>query len=344
MKPVLPLLCFSALVANEELATAYDSGTSYRVARETRISMETTEFSFERDGEPMDRGGFGGGGGTESSKTIVILDQVVEALDGHPAEVHRTFEQVEGTASMFGNDMTLDSPLAGKTLELTLEGDEVVVELADGESVDDDALLEGHRLTLALDALLPEESIAAGDTWEIEGEALLHALGLDVEQKLFERPEPPEFGGGRGGGGGRGRGRGGRGGSDSSTLFAQAEWDVTATLLERTEELAGEECLVISIEAEGSGEVEAPARRGGSREFAPRTGSSNSRPMRGTEFTIELEGELFFSSRASRPVQLEVEAEIEVRTDNEFQRGDSVMRMKRTQEGTLEQTVTVTGA
>ncbi len=329
----------------ESLQTEYSTGAKLHVSRETKVSMETTSMSFEIDGEPMDRGGRGGGRATRNVHRVDYVDLIQEVSEGTPSKIKRTFEAIEGEAVMGDQDISLEAPLNGLTLLLSRDDGEVEAELEEG-TVEDDAMLEGHHMALSLDLLLPADSVAIGDEWEPEdGADLLVALGLDLTPKLFL---PPAFE--RGGGGGRGGGRGGgsgRGmGAGTEAFFQAVDWDISASLLEQTEEYEGEECLVVKIEAEGSGELEEPERGGRGerrREFELGAPASNGRSVmrRGTEIEIEMSGKLLFSREAQRPIHFEIKGEISVESDREFSRGESTMRMQRSQAGTIEQSVTI---
>jgi len=323
-------------VSGGQLSTDYATEGTLRIERETTVFLETIDFAMERNGEPIEsRGGFGGGD-VELMRTVVQLDRVVAHEDGVPTEVERTFESVSGEDVYAGEGRSLDAPLDGVTLALALDDDgEVVAEATEG-SVGAEQL-EGHELTLALDALLPDEEVTPGDSWEVEAESFMHALGLDLEQALFPLPEQDERGGGEGG---RSRSRGGPRPNPFARVARGATWDVTARLADETVELDGVECLVIELEAEGSGVLEDPVRFGGGRGRSPGL-ARNSRAAFETEFQIDLRGQLYFAQSLSRPVQLSVDGTFELEQASAFEREDTTLSMFRLQEGTFEQTVAV---
>ena len=156
-------------VSGGQLSTDYATEGTLRIERETTVFLETIDFAMERNGEPIEsRGGFGGGD-VELMRTVVQLDRVVAHEDGVPTEVERTFESVSGEDVYAGEGRSLDAPLDGVTLALALDDDgEVVAEATEG-SVGAEQL-EGHELTLALDALLPDEEVTPGDSWEVPAE------------------------------------------------------------------------------------------------------------------------------------------------------------------------------
>jgi len=208
-------------------------------------------------------------------------------------------------------------------------------------------MLEGHSLTLALDALLPDEDVDSGDSWEIDKDALLRALGMDVESALFPRRAPEGGGEGRGGrGGGRGGFGGGGGGGSPVAFFKDADWEGKAEYSGSTEEVEGLECAVIELEFEAEGDL--PERQFGRdrREFSfglkSPFGIGSLASVLESTYEVTLEGKLYFSLEEKRPVKLELEGEFTLETNREFDRQGSSMSMETTQEGEYEYTVTVT--
>jgi hypothetical protein len=350
---LLPLgVATAAGLAAPELETEYRPGEAVRVELATTITLETTAMEMERDGEPVE-GRFGAGGPTETTRHVVHVDTVVEATDGAPTVVRRAFEEVGGKTIGTRRDEAfereLESPFAGVTLELTLEDDEVQVEVVEGSEPDHDGALEGHRLALGLDALLPSGEVAVDEEWELEAEAVRRAIGADVRAALFPPPSPGERGqGGRGGGGGGGRGgRGAGGGDQGGQALALAEWEGTAVLASIEEGDDGSQHATIELELEADGEL--PERvfgprggRGGGGGLALAPGTA---PLRATTFEVELEGTLTFDIDAHRPVSLELEGTLSVSSETERETPNGgTFRMSREQSGTVSITTTITEA
>ena len=327
-----------ALFAVDELRTDYTGERTLRIASTTEVSVEITDFALERDGEPMDTGGWGGAGPHTSTTTIVQLDKVTEHAEGVPTGLERTFE----TATRTGGEETIDSPLDGETLLLTVGDDgEVEAVLESGATPAEDSVLAGHLLTLALDALLPEDAVSDEDSWELDGEAVAHALGIDQSAALFPRREW-EAGGERGGGGERRRGPRMMGGQTAQRLFQEADWEASARLAAETASIDGVECLVIELELEAAGELEEQESPwGGGRDHAAGLEASAPVPIE-TEFEIDLEGRLFFSVELGRPLALEVEGDFSLETERIRERGESTMTIYIAQEGTFVLNVLVT--
>jgi len=340
---IFPAAIALALCAGETISTDYTRGEKLRIEVESTFSM-TTERQMERDGEPVESR-FGGSGPTVDSRKIVMVDQALENEAGRPTKVRREFEELGGTMTMSRGDeereLEWTCPLDGVTLELALDDGEVVAEVVDGDEPDDDAVLEGHHLTLALDALLPEDEVEPGDDWEIDGEALVRALGLDIESKLFLPPQFEESADRGEGRGGRGQRRGGPRGGDAGlrALFESGDWDGKATLKEGNEEIEGVACHVIAIEAECKGEL--PEREFGGGRGGGGLAVGTTAPIPENSFEVELEGTLYFSVADGRPVSFELEGTISSESYREMDRGEVTMTISTTGEGKLEYNVTI---
>ena len=343
----LSILCLLPL-SGGQIYTDYTGEETLRIECETTVFLETIDFSMERNGEPVESRGGLGGGDVELTRIVVQLDRVVAHADDLPTEVERSFESVSGEAMYGGEGRSLDAPLDGVTLKLTLDGDGEAQAEADGGAVDD-GQLQGHELTLALDALFPDDEVEPGDSWEIDGDALMHALGLDLEEVLFPLPEPEERSSGEGG---RGRGRGGPRGNPFARLTKGAEWEVTVRLTDETSSVGGFDCLVLEFEAEASGTLEDPVRSGGGRgrafgsALAPALASGLASGLASaaaldTEFQIDLKGQLDYSSELHRPLQLVVEGSFDMERASSFERGEMTMAIYQLQEGTFDQKVTI---
>jgi len=330
------------------LETDYTKERGIRVVVEATHEIETTEMEVLIDGEPREFGGGRGGAGRSSSveTSITTIDTVVAHDDGTPTEVLRVFEEITSTATMGGGEESREfereSPLDGVSLMLTLEDDEVIAEVAEGDEPDQDGALEGHSLTLALDALLPEDEVEEGDSWDLDSEAARRILGLDVERALFARPEGG--GGERGGRGGGGGGRRGPGGRSSGTRFlAEADWEGSAEVVSEEVEYEGVSCCKIELELMASGELE-DTGFGGRRDRMdgahPELAAGPFR--RETEYEVELEGTFWFCIEDGRPVALELSGPLSLSRHVEGEsRGGGLFEMHSEQEGELAYSVLV---
>ncbi len=316
MRPFATAIAGAVLLGGHSLSTDYEPRT-LRIESTAIFEMETTLFEMTVDGEPVEAS-FGGGSASEEARRVVRIDRFLESEDGRPTRVRRTFETVEfESIRSFGENTREESsqgPLAGLVLELSVDADgEVEVELLEGETPDDESLLEDLVLTLTLDAFLPAAEVGQGESWTLESDAIVRALGLAIDRKLFPEPERAE------GGEGRGR-RGRRGGGSAVRLFQQGGWDGQATLEATDEEHEGESCAVIEIELECSGELPEPSFGGfggRGRLFSPFSFEPPFAVVAST-FEIELEGRLIFSTESRRPIRLELEGDLF--TEREFER------------------------
>src|SRR5206468_4063248 len=122
MKFTTASLLLAALPGGVTLATQYKPDRALRMEIESTLKMETTTMEILSDGKPMDTPG--GGMSWETVRKEVHVDKVVEAKDGKPTKVHRSFEKVSGkTSSSRGGSNDLESPLDGITLEIQRRGE-----------------------------------------------------------------------------------------------------------------------------------------------------------------------------------------------------------------------------
>jgi len=342
------------LAAGQGLATDYTRERTLRVEATTEIDLESTMEMLIDGQPPEDRGGRGGPGGGSSTliRKAAWLDQVLERKDGQPLRLKRSYETLkdesESAFGEFSRTDEHDSPLAGLVVEFSRDEDgEVQAEVVEGSAPDDDSLLEGHQLTLGLDALLPEGDAAQGDAWELDHDSIRRALAASLDPRLF--PEvPPDFGGGggergEGGGGGRRGGRGPRGGGPAR-LLPLIEWEGKAVLAEASVDHEGESCARIHLELEGRGELpDAPAfggggpRRGRRFDFAPELPAF----LLAGEIEAHLEGDLFVSLDKHMPVALELDGRLSSESSSERERDGSTFSMHSTQTGRLSVVVAV---
>ena len=348
---VIPVVIGLAVTAGVTLNTEYATERTLRIEAKTSIEMETTSSTFLRDGEEVEGRGGGAGAVSADARTVVQLDTVLAKEDGAPTKMRRVYETVEGTSSRTMGEQTMDreveSPFSGLGLVLSLEDGDVTIEVEEGDEPDA-ALLEGHRLDLALDALLPDDEVSKDDTWELDADAIQRLLGLDMQAKLFPPPaveEAPAGGEGRRGGGGRRGGMRGGGGMSVLQLLASDQWEGEATLVEESEDTDEGTGAVIEFKATCTGDIPEPEGRGGGREeqflaeliatYGPVTVFENT-------FEVEVKGRMVFSTEDHRPLYLGTEADVTIETYREFGRGDVQMSMESTQEGTFGYEVTVT--
>ncbi len=338
MKFLTASLILATIPGGTALSTEYKAERALRMEIESTLKMETTTMDVVRDGEPQDT--HTPGMSSETTHKEVHVDKVLEAKDGKPTKVHRTFEKVTGKMSRSmgenSNDTDVDCPLDGVTLEIKRDADgKVEVSAAEGKGPDAKAL-EGHQPENFLDGLLPEGDAKADATWDLDGDAIKRALRLDVTSALYPRPERPE-GGGEGGGGRR---RGGRMGGADAALMQNAEWKGKAKLIALDKDVDGIACAVIELKLTASGDLPEPEMGGrrGDRAFEPAFAGA---PAAKSTYDVALDGKLVFAVKAKRPVSLELEGTAKTETTREQTRDDHTMKFHIVVEGNVTYKVAV---
>ncbi|MFT5284328.1 MAG: hypothetical protein ACI8TQ_000484 [Planctomycetota bacterium] len=319
--------------SDHSLATNCAAGQSYKVVSESEVQMETVSFEIYRNGEPME--GMDDPGGSSEKRTVVTIDQILEADSGTATKMRRVFETVEGVhTSERRGEQQYDCPLDGLTLELQLEEGEVKVEVVDGEEPDDEQALEGHGFGFDADALLPGEAVSVDQSWELDDDQVRRVLGLEIDRALFPRSAGDgegRRGGGEGGGRGR-RGGGGRGGN-AFALMRIAEWEATATLASVGEKHEGENCVRIEFLFEAEGDQ--PEREFGRGRGRERMFELETVPFNESTYEISIEGFLLFSLDSSLPLQLELEGTISTESNVLRENGEMSLEINSEEAGTF---------
>lgn len=342
----LPIALVAGLLsAGPDLSTDYGRVRTLRVSAEATLGLATTSFEMTVDGEPIEGRGFSGGMSSKLTRRSVLVDRVLEGAGAEAKKVRRTFETLdESSDATFGEETTNEErsgPLAGLVLELTLDEDgTTTAEIVEGTVPEDETLIEGHALTLALDALLPASAVEEDATWELDDAAVKRGLSLALDPLLFPEPKREEPSGERGQGR---RGFGRRGGS-AARLLSSVEWTGKATLISAATDHEGESCAQIKLELEAEGEYpEAPARSGGGGGFQPELADlAGSALFEGT-IRVTLEGELFVSLARRAPVALELSGQIDTQNHTEREgRDGGIIETDSTQSGEVSLAVVVT--
>lgn len=321
MRPLLlatagALVLGGTFLGGHELSTDYGKERSLRTTSELELDLETTTMEMLVDGEPVENDRPGGMSSSLVRK-CVLLDEILEGAGAVPRRVRRHFEVLKDESTFsFGGDERSDErefPLQGVTLELTRsEEGELRGELVDGPAPDDDSLLEGHALSLVLDAFLPQQGVEVDAGWTLDDEALRRALGTALDAKLFADPPPEEAPRGE-----RGERRGpGRGPGGPARNLGLLTWEGKAKLVSVDEEHEGLPCARIALELEGKGELPEPSFRGGGRGFLFERPTAA--PLRAGTIEARLKGDLFVSLTEHRPLGLALDGELEI--ENRFER------------------------
>jgi hypothetical protein len=243
MKPFLPAAAVVAALVSAGTGTDYTAKRALAMVAHTSLEMESTT-RMEVDGQPIDRAG--GDGGSLEERTVEQTYKVLAHAEGAPTKVRRAFGTVtRKTTTNMGErsfDGGGDGPLNDVTLELTLDEDgDVITAVVDGSDPAQESALNGHRLTLAFDGLLPLDDVAADATWDLESAAILRALGLDLEDAYFPIPPTDDTGD-------LAQPRGSRGARGSALRgLAGCTWKGEATFKGETEH-DGIACLEFAVE------------------------------------------------------------------------------------------------
>jgi hypothetical protein len=179
--------------------------------------------------------------------------------------------------------------------------------------------------------------VKVDSTWELDSDAVKRALRLDVSEGLYPRPERPEGGGGEGEGR---RGRGGRGMRGNTNFLQQAEWHGKAKLVATDKDVDGTPCAVIEIKVEASGDLPEPEMGGGRRERMLEPGAGIF-PAAKSTYDVSLEGKLLFSTKAKRPVSLDLEGTAKTESEREMKREEHSMKFHVVMEGDITYKVAV---
>lgn len=261
-------------------------------------STESATFTIQENEQDL-----GSGSTATNTSSMEIVDRVLEAKDGGLTKFSRTFESlgssrdVEGFESSEGirvqeGDET--SALQGQEVIFTFDADADEYERAFGEdSEGEDDWLDELVPNSYLPGLLPEDEVAAGDTWEVDAafaRAILRPLGEVNVEEGGDDPDVPE---------------GGIAVSvpspDDAFDWAEIEGEIKARWAETDEEDGKRVAkIVVAVELSGTYDLsdaleEASADRGAEETFDT------------ADYTQELEGELvvLWDLANDRPVSLE---------------------------------------
>ena len=186
----LPALALLASPSTEPLAWAPEAGTRLERRIEHRNLTAMDDFRVEMGGqevpsEYLPQMEFE----IRSSGVLAVTDELVAVGPGRPEVLLRRYDEIEAEASesfsMTGMDPSEESGSAGSALV----GEEVRFAWSDDEDgfvasspSGAEELPDGLGEDLGLRALLPTESVAVGDAWELDGALFtgLHRPGGDL--------------------------------------------------------------------------------------------------------------------------------------------------------------------
>lgn len=147
-------------------------GKQFEVALE--ITMDDLSFTVQGNdmSEQMDSVDL------KADGSMSISDQYVEVADGRPTELIRSFDDVEFAWSASEESGHADEleKLESRKVRFKWNADEKRYDVSFHESEGDSDLLEGLAEDMDLRALLPEDEVSSGDSWEVPISGLGAAL------------------------------------------------------------------------------------------------------------------------------------------------------------------------
>lgn len=147
-------------------------GKQFEVAIE--ITMDDVSFTVQGNDMSEQMGSVD----LEADGSMSISDQYVAVADGRPTELIRSFDDVEFAWSASDESGHADEmeKLESRKVRFKWNADEKRYDVSFHESEGDSDLLEGLAEDMDLRALLPEDEVSSGDSWEVPISGLGAAL------------------------------------------------------------------------------------------------------------------------------------------------------------------------
>jgi hypothetical protein len=174
--PLLTLPLFAFALKGDQVAFAPGDGTSVSKALtfestfyidDIVMSMDGEELPAEMMGEAMDEG-------LLISAAISVTDEYVKTAEGKVLTLLRTYDELSLEAGPESEAETVDEfgELEDSTVEFKWDEEEDEFLKSYHESEGDEDLLENLDIDMDFLRLLPDDEVAVGDTWEVDGERL----------------------------------------------------------------------------------------------------------------------------------------------------------------------------
>lgn len=164
----------------DDLAFRPAADTELKKELKLVVELKPEKISFTVNGETMPPENLGGLGEDTVRVELeeIVRETIVQARDGRPIDLLRTFEELSlgFEAGEEKGDADGFDRLEGQTVRFRWNDETRAYERSFHESQGDEAFLEDLSEDMDLRALLPSGPVSEGDTWEVEGEALLPVL------------------------------------------------------------------------------------------------------------------------------------------------------------------------
>jgi len=173
-----PLVLATPLVPTEtKLDFAPEEGTVLTRHFEATLEMELASFQVLLDDEELTIPDVDWS--IEWVESIEVEDELLEVEDGRPTEMVRTFGDLRQESTIDANgeehELLSTSALQGRVLRFEWDDDAeyYTIESDDDEGDLDEETLEWLEEDMDLRAVLPEDAVETGDTWEIDAAVYL---------------------------------------------------------------------------------------------------------------------------------------------------------------------------
>jgi hypothetical protein len=154
--------------------------------------LASTSAKIEVDGEEQESGDAAGAITIDDSSRIVVADEFVKMGKARPAELHRTFETLEGKNKQAFRDAPEGSErekeqasvLADKTVVFKWNEKDETYDRSFGESKGDDDVLASLDEDMDFRAFLPEPDVKEDASWTVKGKTAAAFLFPGGDLKL----------------------------------------------------------------------------------------------------------------------------------------------------------------
>jgi hypothetical protein len=185
--PIAAVLALAIVApAEERFEARYVEGEELVHAQQDSSGLDVEEVSLNGEvlsNEVLEQMGFPRPS-EHNQRTIRFRDTVVEATDGHPVRVRRTFDELRKHVVDQDGDHDETGALEGRSL-IASEGETTAELEGDGEPVDE-VYLEDHSALRYVDDILPEEPVEVGESWQPDEARLRRIIGIDGSPAYFE--------------------------------------------------------------------------------------------------------------------------------------------------------------